>query len=387
MRNNKFKKLNKGVIVLLFVLIFLQAGSAIAATLDDYYKQRDYYAAQAAEAKKKAEQKKKEAEQVKQQLAVVAEDISQTQAALKSTMTELEKTQATIEELKVNIATEEENLAKEKTRMGNVLSSWYMEGEEGLFESVLSSNNLSEIITKQQYYEAIRQQIDDSIEKINKLKEELKAKKEEQDKHLRDLEDLENSQKEQKSYLESQEAYKEKLLNNATTAIAQLNQKEKDALAREQQVEAQIISMISARAGSWGAQRGKGQRVSPGNLIGTMGSTGFSTGAHLHFEVRTAQNVAVDPRNYIGSKFVWPTLSHRVTQEFGKTSFSSNYSSGLHSGMDIGAQTPGVQGDPIFAAGSGEIVLKQWYGGYGYAVVILHDDNMITLYGHLATAG
>jgi len=54
--------------------------------------------------------------------------------------------------------------------------------------------------------------------------------------------------------------------------------------------------------------------------------------------------------------------------------------------LDIGALTPGVWGDPIFAAGPGEIVLKQYYGGYGYAVVILHDDDWITLYGHLGSA-
>lgn len=42
-----------------------------------------------------------------------------------------------------------------------------------------------------------------------------------------------------------------------------------------------------------------GTRVGQGELIGRMGSTGRSTGSHLHYEVR-ARGVAVDPMDYIG---------------------------------------------------------------------------------------
>ncbi len=43
-----------------------------------------------------------------------------------------------------------------------------------------------------------------------------------------------------------------------------------------------------------------GQRVNAGDILGIMGSTGYSTGDHLHFEVRDSRNQSVDPTAYLG---------------------------------------------------------------------------------------
>ena len=43
-----------------------------------------------------------------------------------------------------------------------------------------------------------------------------------------------------------------------------------------------------------------GRRVSAGDILGIMGSTGYSTGDHLHFEVRSGTNVVLDPAAYLG---------------------------------------------------------------------------------------
>lgn len=44
-----------------------------------------------------------------------------------------------------------------------------------------------------------------------------------------------------------------------------------------------------------------GDRVTKGTVLGYMGNTGYSFGAHLHFEVRNVNNVQIDPTPYVGS--------------------------------------------------------------------------------------
>lgn len=43
-----------------------------------------------------------------------------------------------------------------------------------------------------------------------------------------------------------------------------------------------------------------GERVVAGQALGVEGSTGRSTGSHLHFEVRNASGIAIDPTDILG---------------------------------------------------------------------------------------
>lgn len=81
---------------------------------------------------------------------------------------------------------------------------------------------------------------------------------------------------------------------------------------------------------------------------------------------------------YTGGTFLWPTTSTYITSPFG---FRIHPITGIytgHTGVDIGAGS----GSPVYAAASGKVIIADWYGGYGMAVVIDHGSGISTLYGH-----
>lgn len=67
-----------------------------------------------------------------------------------------------------------------------------------------------------------------------------------------------------------------------------------------------------------------------------------------------------------------------ITSNFGYRSHPILGRGRFHAGTDFGAPT----GAPIFAADSGTVIVAEWYGGYGNAVIIDHGNGLTTLYGH-----
>lgn len=139
-----------------------------------------------------------------------------------------------------------------------------------------------------------------------------------------------------------------------------------------------------------------GEKVSAGQEIAHVGSTGWSTGPHLHFEVRQGVT-AMDPMAFIKLETYTtlndiiayaeltenpyiPQLSHPVDVE--KATLSERiYGKGgyyAHNGIDISAES----GTPVQAAADGKVICAAWCGGYGKCVILQHD-GYLTLYGHL----
>ena len=58
-----------------------------------------------------------------------------------------------------------------------------------------------------------------------------------------------------------------------------------------------------------------GQRVQAGTALGTMGNTGYSFGAHTHFEVRNIYGTPVDPAGYAGVRNAVGTYTDATDKE------------------------------------------------------------------------
>lgn len=58
-----------------------------------------------------------------------------------------------------------------------------------------------------------------------------------------------------------------------------------------------------------------GQTISAGNMIGTVGNTGRSSGPHLHFEVRDATGRAINPKGFLqGGKRILDSAKDRAIE-------------------------------------------------------------------------
>jgi len=59
------------------------------------------------------------------------------------------------------------------------------------------------------------------------------------------------------------------------------------------------------------------------------------------------------------------------------TPFGSRWGK-LHTGVDLSI----AEGTPYAAVHGGKVILAEWYGGYGYCIMVDHGDGLVTVYGH-----
>ena len=83
-----------------------------------------------------------------------------------------------------------------------------------------------------------------------------------------------------------------------------------------------------------------------------------------------------------------PVRKVRITSPFGTRKHPVTGRATKHNGIDFGAETPGREGDPLFAVADGEVIISKVNSGgptkgYGYYTVIQHGKEFATLYGHL----
>ncbi|PKK89920.1 MAG: hypothetical protein CVV64_12270 [Candidatus Wallbacteria bacterium HGW-Wallbacteria-1] len=74
-----------------------------------------------------------------------------------------------------------------------------------------------------------------------------------------------------------------------------------------------------------------------------------------------------------------PVKGGRISSPFGYRIHPIQKIKKLHKGIDFAV----AGGTPILAMGPGKVIHAGWVNGYGYTVKVLHDNGLVTLYGHL----
>lgn len=375
------------VVVMLMVALPLSIlkQTVRAATVDDLTKQKQLLQQKAQQAEQQAQQQKTVAQRAQDKIEEVNTQISSISDSLATTQSNIADTQTKLEQQKQQAAALESELSQVQRQQDAVIREMYISRVSYPSDLMLfSEDDLGKQERIQSHFDALKKALESMYDKTNQAKQAVLAAQADLQRQQDQLVGLQNQQEEQKSALADFRLTQAELRDNAQQTVLNLEAKAKDARVQmakiEDQISVALAAAISARAkGITGTGPGVGGRVHRGDFVGNEGSTGFSTGPHVHFEVR-ANGVPVNPAPYVSSGVLsWPVTSFTITQNFGHTDYSYVYAGGIHTGIDCA----GPYGQPVYAPADGTVILHQWYGGYGHAWAEQLDNGLVVLLGHM----
>lgn len=298
------------------------------------------------------------------------EAVNEFDAQIATASRQIDATSAKIAKLGKELKETRAELKRQKALLKANILALYMRGDASEVELIASSDNFSEYIDEQTYLERIKAGIQESALKVVELEKKIKKQREQQ-------KELLAQQIAAKKDLDDMRAQRAELLERTRGIERRYQAIVADLEEKRAAIDRQLTALIvSQQYANYGVVSGSGQ------FIGRVGSTGYSTGPHLHFEMRSSSGNAIDPHGSMGS---WPT-SGGISQGFGCIAPLGWYSPcgngrSFHPGIDISAPS----GTPIYATKPGVIVFKGWDDAYGNMVMIKHGDGTFSVYGHLSS--
>lgn len=285
--------------------------------------------------------------------------------------TQVDLSQAKYEELTKKIEENQKRLEKQQNVLGGTVSDLSVESTTSPIELLAGSNSIGDFIDRQEYRSSVQEQIELAIMTVKKLKAELA-------KQQKEVEDVLAQQKVQRDQLAAKEAEQASLL--AATRSQESAYQERVGSLKEQKAQAEAALAASLNTRSYTVS--PAGYVNAGAVVGAVGSTGMSTGPHLHLEVRTSGGSVTNPEPFIKSAPVNMPPAY-VSQYYGNA--DPMYARGWHPGTDYAANT----GSPIYAIDSGMMyrgcsqqMLGTW--AYGYVAIIEHSNGSRSIYAHMS---
>ena len=330
--------------IILIAVIILQFNVVFAATKSELNASSNETDKKIEEAKEELENINSQKSETLQQVEDLIMQISSAQSEIDELNTQIADMNSQIEDAQNKINEKQENYDNQQELLETRLVATYEAGETSFLDVLLSSESLTDLISKYYYVSQIADADISLMEQIEKEKNEIEEAKTTLETTKQQLDSV-RAQKQQKA-TELQNAKSQK-----DSYVAQLNEEEKNTQAELEQFE-QDKRDIEAQL----AEIARKEAANSGN-----------------------SNVSNTPNNPSASGYIRPVVGYSITTGW------MGYAG--HTGVDFSGS--GISGKPVLAVKAGTVVTSTAlrnpngnYRSYGEYIVINHHDGTMTLYAH-----
>lgn len=324
-------KKSKWIAIIVCIALAMSSIASFAASVNDYKKKLDNVKKDKSKAQQELKQNKQEQKNVVDKIADLEEEIRQKEKEINDLFSKITQTKGDIDVKRQEIEKLKVLIEKQKKLLEKRLRVMYKTSNVEYMEILLSSNDISELMTNLEMIKNIVAYDKELIENLKNDREKVEKAKE----------DLEDKERQLVAFQQKAEAKKTQL----AVSKGQQEVYKKELVEDAKEIEAQIDKF----------NKYAGQLQSEIAKLQSKGTT------------------------YGGGIMAWPAPGNsRITSPYGNRYHPILKRNKFHSGIDIAAAT----GSPIVAANDGTVIFSGWNRGYGNLVYVDHGGGIVTVYAH-----
>jgi len=278
--------------------------------------------------------KTKQEATIKNQLDLINVEQSRNQTELQKSKKVVQDLSQQIQDLDQKIQEKTKLLEYQKNILSRLIQSYYEDYQQGVLDVVLADEKFSDIFGQSDYIEHSSLNMSEVIKNVQDIKNNLQSEQADLEQKKTESEGLKQDLQQKNLNLQYTEDKKQILLGQTQADKAKYEQ---------------LLSDIEDEINQLDSSKGEAD----------------------------LSKLPPIKKGY----FTYPVNPVKITQGYGKTSFSKHYTTGKHNGVDFSAKYQNV-----FAAKAGKVLATGNNGRYGYGkwVAIDHGDGLVTLYGHFS---